>query len=404
VKWAEQGRNGASVTGIRRSLLAERRKATGLSQEALAEQLGVERSTIRRWEAGATTPQPRIREELAEALRITSAQLEDLLAAAGESSDDALVDRRAFAGLATGVALAPLTRPRSGSRIGAPEIRQLHARTARIRRLDDHLGGMDTYAVYTSEAAATQRLIKQASYSQPTARALTGVLAEQLQMAGWAAYDAGRYGDSRRHYKAALTAAHDSGDRALIGNSLAFIAYEKASVETATESTKVAGAAVTPAVRALLHERLAWTHAIAGDVDQTARALDQAQAAITSPAEGPEPDWVWWVDQLEIEIMAGRCWTELHRPERAVPILERGLSAYDDTHSRDKALYLTWLAHAYLDDQQPEHAAVVVDRALDLAAGIGSIRPGTRIQAVLRRLVRFEDLPAVSAVLERVRG
>jgi transcriptional regulator with XRE-family HTH domain/tetratricopeptide (TPR) repeat protein len=391
------------VTRERRSLLIQRRKAAGLSQEALAELLGVDRSTVLRWESGSTGPQPWVRPQLAEALQITVDQLDDLLRGDVES-DPATVDRRAFAGLATGLALAPLTRPRTGSLLGAGEVRQLQARTARIRRLDDHLGGMDTYRVYTAEMAATTKLIKQASYTQATAKALTGVLAEQAQMAGWAAYDAGRYSDSRRHYKAALGAARESGDTSLISNSMAFIAYEKADIQTATESTKVAGTTATPVVRALLHERLAWTHAVAGDADQAARALDLAQAAITTPGTGPEPDFVWWVDQLEIEIMAGRCWTELHRPERAVPILERGLAAYDDTHSRDKALYLTWLAHAYLDDKQPEQAAVVVDRAFDLSAGIGSVRPGARIQAVLRRLSRYRDLPAAAAVLERARG
>lgn len=391
------------MTRGRRSLLQQRRKAAGLSQEALAEQLGVDRSTVVRWESGSTDPQPWVRPQLAEALQVTADQLDDVLRADSEVAS-AEVDRRAFAGLATALALAPLTRPHTGSRLGAGEVRQMQARTARLRRLDDHLGGMDTYRIYTAEMAATSKLIKQASYAQPIARALTGVLAEQAQMAGWAAYDAGRYADSRRHYRSALAAAHESGDKALIGNSLAFIAYEKADIQTATESTKVAGSAVNPTVKALLHERLAWTHAVAGNADQTARALDQAQEAITTPASDPEPDWVWWVDQLEIEIMAGRCWTELHRPDRAVPILERGLAAYDDTHSRDKALYLTWLAHAHLDDHQPEQAAVVIDRALDLAAGIGSIRPGTRIQAVLRRLSQHAALPAVAAVLERARG
>jgi hypothetical protein len=35
--------------------------------------------------------------------------------------------------------------------IGASQVRQLRLRTARLRRLDDQLGGMDTYAIYTSE-------------------------------------------------------------------------------------------------------------------------------------------------------------------------------------------------------------------------------------------------------------
>src|SRR5437762_11549881 len=43
---------------IRRQRLAERRKAVGYTQEQLAEQLGVERTTVARWEAGATAPQP----------------------------------------------------------------------------------------------------------------------------------------------------------------------------------------------------------------------------------------------------------------------------------------------------------------------------------------------------------
>jgi ribosome-binding protein aMBF1 (putative translation factor) len=38
--------------------LAAARKAVGLSQERLAERLGVERSTVQRWEAGNSTPQP----------------------------------------------------------------------------------------------------------------------------------------------------------------------------------------------------------------------------------------------------------------------------------------------------------------------------------------------------------
>lgn len=384
----------------RRNLLADRRKAVGLSQDALARRLGVERSTVVRWEAGKTAPAPWVRPPLAEALQVSDDQLDDLLRQA-EGDDDA-VDRRAFAGLATGLALAPLTRARSGSRIGATQVQQLHLRTARLRRLDDHLGGMDTYAVYTSELAATERLMKSASYSSTVAGALTGVLAEQAQMAGWAAFDAGRFAESRRHYRHALDAARESGDAGLEGNSLAFIAYEKADRATAQESTRVAGTRATPRVRALLHERLAWAHAVSGQALAAERALEAAAAAVREQAAAPEPDFVFWVDPLEIDIMTGRCLAELHRP-RAIPVLEDALNRYDDTHARDKALYLTWLAHAYLDADEPEKAAAVTGRALDLAAGVGSVRPGGRLRGVLQRLGRFGG-PEVSEVLERARS
>jgi tetratricopeptide (TPR) repeat protein len=262
---------------------------------------------------------------------------------------------------------------------------------------------MDTYCVYVNEEAATEKLIKSASYSSGTARALTGVLAEQAQMAGWAAFDAGRYTDSRRHYRLALSAARESGDPGLEGNSLAFMAYEKADSQTAAESTRVAGAAATPRVRALLHERLAWAYAVAGRASAAERALDQAAAAVNEPTSGPEPDWVFWVDPLEIDIMTGRCFAELGRPARAVPVLEDALARYDDIHSRDKALYITWLARALLDADEPERAAAVTEHALDLASGVGSVRPGKRIRDVLQRLAQYSG-PEVSAVLERARG
>ena len=63
----------------RRVHLAQRRKAAGHSQENLAALLGVDRSTVVRWEAADTAPQPWLRPKLAEALGITVHELDGLL-------------------------------------------------------------------------------------------------------------------------------------------------------------------------------------------------------------------------------------------------------------------------------------------------------------------------------------
>ena len=48
----------------KRGPLARRRKAVGLTQEQLAERLGVERTTVVRWERGQTAPLPWLRPRL----------------------------------------------------------------------------------------------------------------------------------------------------------------------------------------------------------------------------------------------------------------------------------------------------------------------------------------------------
>jgi transcriptional regulator with XRE-family HTH domain/tetratricopeptide (TPR) repeat protein len=63
--------------------LAQRRKAVGLTQEQLAGKLGVERTTVVRWERGNTHPLPWLRPKLAQALGVSADRLEELLATDG---------------------------------------------------------------------------------------------------------------------------------------------------------------------------------------------------------------------------------------------------------------------------------------------------------------------------------
>jgi len=64
---------------LRRHQLSQRRKAVGFSQESFAEHLGVERSTVVRWEAGDNEPLPWVRPKIARALQVSIDQLAELL-------------------------------------------------------------------------------------------------------------------------------------------------------------------------------------------------------------------------------------------------------------------------------------------------------------------------------------
>jgi len=59
--------------------LANRRVVVGYTQEGLAEALGVDRTTIGRWERGEQQPQPWQRPDLALKLGVTLEELDGLL-------------------------------------------------------------------------------------------------------------------------------------------------------------------------------------------------------------------------------------------------------------------------------------------------------------------------------------
>jgi tetratricopeptide (TPR) repeat protein/transcriptional regulator with XRE-family HTH domain len=115
----------AANTGTaRRQGLADRRKAVGLTQEGLAGRLGVERSTVVRWERGENQPAPWLRPKLAQALAVSADRLEELLAGGVPAGPAAAVPRQLppatpdFTGRAA--ELAALTRMLDEATAGAP--------------------------------------------------------------------------------------------------------------------------------------------------------------------------------------------------------------------------------------------------------------------------------------------
>lgn len=322
------------------------------------------------------------------------------------------VRRRTFVEKASGVGLAAalphVVRNDAPRRVNAAAVETLRERTARLRRLDDVLGGGDTYRVYLGEYQATKALLRDSRFSEATGRGLLSLLAEQAQQAGWAAFDAGKEADAVGLYKESHLAASEARDTDLEGNALLFLAYQtiaddrRAAVQIASRACATIGSTTPAGVRALLYERQAWACAVAGMRAETEHALDAAYAALDGVGRDEhQPDWVAWVDRTELDIMSGRCWTELRRPLRAVPVLTQALNRYDDAHARDKALYLSWLADAYLSAGEIEEGADVTMRALELSDGVASIRPRRRLAPVIARLSRHRGLTVVREVLER---
>lgn len=278
---------------------------------------------------------------------------------------------------------------RSGRRIGMRLASRLENRVIALRHLDDVLGGGDLFPVVSKELVEVERIVGAASYTEGTGRRLLTVVGELAQLVGWVAGDAGRYAEAQRVYLDGVSAAQQAGDRALAGQLLSSLSYQMANVGKPRDAALLASSAVqgvedaSPVVRALLLERVAWASARNKDHVATRRALDSVDEAYENRSPGiNEPEWVYWLDRREIDVMAGRCLIELGNPIAAEPLLSHAIDSYDTDHAREVALYLSWLAEAYAKSGIADAARDALNRARETARGINSARLDLRLTQV----------------------
>lgn len=284
---------------------------------------------------------------------------------------------------------------RAGRRIGHTLIGTLQARVVDLRHLDDTVGSTDLLPAIVAELEFAEHLAREASFSDQVGRRLLTVVGELSQLAGWVASDAGQYQHAQRLYLSGVSAADSAGDRALGAQLLSSLAYQVANVGRRDDALLIARTAVTgardatPVVRALLFERLAWAAARAHDSDTTRRALDVVDDTYDQRSEAiAEPEWVYWLNRSEIDIMAARCHIELGTPADAEPLLTRALAGYNPDHAREVALYQTWLAEAHAKSGDLDAARTLLDRISTSAASVDSIRLQRRIDAVTHLIDR----------------
>jgi transcriptional regulator with XRE-family HTH domain len=388
--------------------IEQRRTALGWGRERLAQEAnrcaGLNTLTykeIKRYERGERTPVAWL-PAIAQALGCTVEYLTG--AAPPEPPPPSLADY-----LPAGDPLAPL-KARQGRRVGASYVRDLAGRVHGLRLADDTIAGRDLYRPALRELRAAVRVRQTGTYDEATGNALLVAIGELAQIAGWIASDAGKHSEAAEIYRLGLSAAHEAGDMTLAGHLLGSLAYQTTNtgdpakgLEMAQAALEGAGQHAAPRARALYWDRVAWAHAKVGQREAQAamKALGEAGEALTQHAGEEEPAYLYWVSGGELEIMEARVYTELHRPLRAVPLLSRVLERYDASHARELALYLSWLAVAYADANEPEQAAETAARMLDLSEGIASDRTDERSRLVIERLRPYSDVPEVQEVLDR---
>jgi len=296
----------------------------------------------------------------------------------------------------------------AGRRVGRRLAAIVTERADALRRMDDFLGGGDMHDLVRRELRVTVEMVRGAAYSEATGKLLLSAVGELCQLAGWVASDAALHNQAERYYLGGVTAAHAAQDNPLAANLLSSLAYQKANVADPREAVLLASSAyhgakttATATTRALLLERVAWANARFGDPQATLRALGEVDDAYADTDPGVDPAWVYWLNRDEIDVMAGRCLTQLRRPARAIGLLAAAVDRYDDTHARELSLYLSWLAEAHIYDGNIDEAAHIAARCLMLSTAVTSARGTERVQLIRQMLAPHHGNAAVDAFADR---
>jgi DNA-binding XRE family transcriptional regulator/tetratricopeptide (TPR) repeat protein len=404
----------ASIQRGTRRGLAKRRKALGFTQEALAEHLRVERSTVVRWEAGKSEPQAWLWPRLSAVLRITSEQLTELLA---EGAADTLPEVPSVnthqadevlaltVGVGVGLsrstyqevddmqrrALLRLLAIAGGSLAISGEVdwRRVE-RASQTNRFDKTT--VDQYAVVNSQLwqvftstprkSAALPLVQsqlrtlinglQEANGSIVRKRLSALVADTFQLAGEIAFDANRYTDAAHCYTMAATASKEANDFDLWASAMirhSFVEVYERQFGKALPMLDIASKLANKGNRELSTWYWASTvkaQALAGlgDLNGFQREIGLAEGVNQLNASSNNGGWLRF-DGSRIPEERGSCYTALNRPKLAEKFLHEALNRR--LSSRRQGCVLTDLAMGGVQQGDFERVASYANRALDLA-------------------------------------
>ncbi|WP_086747850.1 helix-turn-helix domain-containing protein [Streptomyces scabiei] len=341
----------------KRVRLAQRRKSAGYSQEKLAERLGIERSTVVRWETAESEPQPWVRPKLAAALNVTLDELESLL-------DDVTVIQAKPSERMSYVLEHP-------SSVDLVAVAYLHER---IRQLDERYDRAPSTALLgpAGQVHGQVKFLRENATNPRVRKALFEVEAESATFMGQLVWDVSQRRDHDApvaYLDEAVTAARQVRDRyaeayATLRKSFVALYGEKDPLKGATLAGQAAEVArsASPSLTGLSLLHVAEGYAMSGDLKSCEEALTQAEAQLDRAGADDVAAEYYTVN--EFSRLSGSCYLFLNLPERAEPILRmtaRALAA----KQKSQAIALGNLTLSLIRQRKLDEASATMHRTID---------------------------------------
>ncbi len=366
------------------------RQATGLSQKALAlkfttagKDLGIAIptlhsvvGTISNWENGRNNPSD-------EYQMLLNAVLGERPISVLESEEykKLLVLPDVESRANSGMLLAELKQADS---LRLYDLDQLVGATEELRLLDRHGNIPETIATMERHINSLERLFD-ASTEPLVSLSLAGTLADAAAIAGWAALDRGRPGDSLRQFSVSMYAARYAGNRSLDAFTSAQRAYVFIDLGQFDSAQKLVAKVLQRDERYVPSELAAWLYgaqaeaaAANGNVDLCKRSLDLGRTRLAHAGSSGECPYVV-LDELHFERWAGSCLAKLGNRD-SIDSLERVRNEMHPDFARALGGVLVDLTQAYVAQGEIDAAANIFSSACLITGTVGSIRQLNRLR------------------------
>jgi DNA-binding XRE family transcriptional regulator len=387
--------------------LIDLRRHHALSQEEMAERVGVDRTSVARWESGRIRPQPFHVRSICRVFDVSVEQLH----LTGQRS---VAPRQSSPVLGSAIPDRPIDLERLAW--PTPDSRQLDDFQELLRLVAERRRTM-SLEVLIPTAESTYVRLRELALGAPTGsrRRAHLVAAEAALLAGRLYYFAGRQGEAYGALWFADVAGAEAGADQLRAATRVAISYlrstsirvgeggDRGSTMTLLDSAvRLGGQPGSGLVLAWALARRAEELAAGGHESAALRDMDGAERALTGSDEdalvsGPRtPE--------DLDGFRAAVLIQLHRPE-AVGVLQRSLANLGADLVPRRAHSLTELAVAWAREDQVEAACAALSDAVTSAMRIGRVAYALRAVAVRRRdLSRWDGTHAVRALDERLLG
>lgn len=321
-----------------------------------------------------------------------------LLGVSGEGGTE-----RSQPGGPIGTPTSPIEPPR---RVNPAAVDALHGTLAQYARLDNMMGPRHLMATAAVQLDFIGRLLAVADGTTRTRVLQVG--SSFAEFAGWLHQDAGDDRAAAHWSDRALEWATEADDSLMISYVLTRKSHHAAARRDRRATLGLAEAAlrrsdtISPRARALAYRQIARGHALAGDPDACARALDEARrnAAITADHGEAERTLTGYCTPAYVELEAADCWLILGRTREAIMAYEDCLADWPAEFERDRGLHLARLANAYAAHREAARACAVAMEAIPIVADTASARAAEELHRLPGWLGRWRKTDEVCILIE----